>query len=138
MPIGFSIFVYSQVQTIEPKVGKKTLKKLKKAERDKTKGKDWFDMKAPEVTPELQNELDVLKMRGAVDPTRFYKRADMAAPPKYFQVLAAFGWGPIRYYSAEGALKNSKSILNAYSANNGSPMLALRLPYRPLCHGQSV
>ena len=59
---------------------------MKKAERDKTKGKDWFDMKAPEVTPELQNELDVLKMRGAVDPTRFYKRADMAAPPKFFQV----------------------------------------------------
>jgi hypothetical protein len=45
-------------------------------------------MKAPEMTPELQNELDILKMRGVVDPTRFYKRADLTAPPKYFQVMS--------------------------------------------------
>jgi hypothetical protein len=75
-----------QLQTIEPKLGRKKLKKLKKAEREKTKGDDWFHMKAPEMTPELQNELDVLKMRSAIDPTRFYKKADSAAPPKYFQV----------------------------------------------------
>jgi hypothetical protein len=43
-------------------------------------------MKAPEMTPELQNELDVLRMRSAIDPTRFYKKLDSTAPPKYFQV----------------------------------------------------
>jgi hypothetical protein len=62
------------------------LKKIKKAEREKTKGSDWFNMKAPEMTPELQNELDVLRMRSAIDPTRFYKKLDSTAPPKYFQV----------------------------------------------------
>ena len=28
----------------EPKVGKKKIKKLKKAEREKNKGKDWFNI----------------------------------------------------------------------------------------------
>ena len=59
---------------------------MKKVERDKTKGEGWFNMKAPEMTPELQNELDVLRMRSAIDPTRFYKKLDSTAPPKYFQV----------------------------------------------------
>ena len=56
-------------------------------EKDKTKGEGWFNMKAPEMTPELQNELDVLRMRSAIDPTRFYKKLDSTAPPKYFQVI---------------------------------------------------
>ncbi len=76
-----------QVQVIEPKVGRKKLKKMKQAEREKTKGEGWFNMKAPEMTPELQNELDVLRMRSAIDPTRFYKKLDSSAPPKYFQAI---------------------------------------------------
>ena len=75
---------------IKPKLGKKALKKLKKAERDSTKGDDWFNMKAPEMMPQLQNELDVLRMRAAIDPTRFYKKNDSAVPPKYFQVTFLF------------------------------------------------
>ena len=65
---------------------------MKKVERDKTKGEGWFNMKAPEMTPELQNELDVLRMRSAIDPTRFYKKLDSTAPPKYFQVKLGFWW----------------------------------------------
>ena len=85
-----NIKIYLQIQAIEPKLGRKALKKVKKTEREKTKGSDWFHMKAPEMTPELQNELDVLKMRSAIDPTRFYKRADAATQPKYFQVFHSF------------------------------------------------
>jgi hypothetical protein len=43
-------------------------------------------MAAPELTPELQNELDILKMRSAIDPSRFYKKSDATAQSKYFQV----------------------------------------------------
>ena len=69
---------------------------MKKVERDKTKGEGWFNMKAPEMTPELQNELDVLRMRSAIDPTRFYKKLDSTAPPKYFQVkLNVEAWAEI-------------------------------------------
>ena len=55
-------------------------------EREKTTGKNWFDMPAIEVTPELKNDLRVLKMRSALDPAQHYKANDSKALPKYFQV----------------------------------------------------
>lgn len=44
-------------------------------------------MPAPEITDELKNDLEILKMRSALDPKHFYKKNDMEALPKYFQVL---------------------------------------------------
>ena len=70
----------------KPKVGKRKLKKLKKEERERTKGKDWYDMAAPEMTEERQRDLELLQMRGALDPKRFYKKSDWKTLPKYFQV----------------------------------------------------
>lgn len=58
-------------------------------EREKTSGDGWFNMKAPEVTEELKNDLKALQMRSAMDPKRFYKKNDREGFPKYFQV----GWG---------------------------------------------
>lgn len=43
-------------------------------------------MKAPELTQELKGDLQVLKMRGSMDPKRFYKKNDRDGFPKYFQV----------------------------------------------------
>lgn len=43
-------------------------------------------MKAPEITEELKGDLKVLKMRGSLDPKRFYKKNDRDGFPKYFQV----------------------------------------------------
>lgn len=43
-------------------------------------------MKAPEMTKELKMDLKVLKMRGSLDPKRFYKKNDRDGFPKYFQV----------------------------------------------------
>ncbi|KAI4884089.1 hypothetical protein NFI96_025701, partial [Prochilodus magdalenae] len=61
--------------------------KLKrKEERAKTTGDGWFNMKAPELTDELKNDLKALKMRSAMDPKRFYKKNDRDGFPKYFQV----------------------------------------------------
>ena len=53
---------------------------------DKSAGKQWFDLPATNITPELKNDLRVLKMRGALDPSRHYKRNDTKELPKYFQV----------------------------------------------------
>ncbi|CAK1548141.1 unnamed protein product [Leptosia nina] len=64
----------------------KTLRKLRKAERLKTKGRGWFNMAAPELTPELKRDLQLLRMRSALDPKHFYKKNDMEVLPKYFQV----------------------------------------------------
>ena len=51
-----------------------------------TKGKNWFDMRAPELTEERKNDLTVLQYRNALDPKRFYKAPDLKTIPKYFQV----------------------------------------------------
>lgn len=55
-------------------------------EREKSTGDAWFNMKAPEITEELKGDLKVLKMRGSLDPKRFYKKNDRDGFPKYFQV----------------------------------------------------
>ncbi len=51
-----------------------------------TAGPKWFDMPATEVTPEVKRELQLLKMRHVLDPTRFFRSNDSDALPKYFQV----------------------------------------------------
>ncbi|XP_044055083.1 deoxynucleotidyltransferase terminal-interacting protein 2 [Siniperca chuatsi] len=65
---------------------KKALKMKHRVERAKSTGDGWFNMKAPEITQELKGDLQVLKMRGSMDPKRFYKKNDRDGFPKYFQV----------------------------------------------------
>ena len=51
-----------------------------------SKGKNWFEMKAPEMTEDLKNDLTVLQYRRVLDPKRFYKAPDLKVLPKFFQV----------------------------------------------------
>ena len=47
-------------------------------------------MKAPELTTEVKNELLVLKMRGSIDPKKFYRSSDhKRGLPKFFQARTA-------------------------------------------------
>lgn len=62
---------------------RKALKDKKKAKE--TAGAGWFDMPAPEMTPELEKDLKVLSMRGALDRKRHY-RSESVGKSKYFQV----------------------------------------------------
>ncbi|XP_059632037.1 rRNA-processing protein fcf2 [Cornus florida] len=66
----------------------KQLNKLLKKQVKDTTGKNWFDMPAPTVTPELRKDLQLLKLRSAMDPKRHYKKSDTKSKtlPKYFQV----------------------------------------------------
>jgi hypothetical protein len=75
-----------QRQEIGAKPGRNALKKAKKIEREKTKGDAWYGLPAPEMTDEIKRDLEVLQMRGALDPKRFYKKNDTKELPKYFQV----------------------------------------------------
>jgi len=70
----------------KPHIGKKKMKKLKKAEREKTKGNDWYNMPALEMTEEREKDLELLQMRGVLDPKRFYKKNTSDNLPKYFQI----------------------------------------------------
>ncbi|XP_013869675.1 deoxynucleotidyltransferase terminal-interacting protein 2 [Austrofundulus limnaeus] len=65
---------------------KQALKLKHRAEREMSTGDGWFNMKAPELTQELKGDLKVLKMRGSLDPKRFYKKNDRDGFPKYFQI----------------------------------------------------
>merc|ERR1711915_540020 len=66
--------------------GKKKVKKLRKIEREKTKGKDWYNMSAPEMSEEKQRDLELIQMRHVLDPKRFYKKNKSENLPKYFQI----------------------------------------------------
>ena len=46
-------------------------------------------MPAPQLTPELKNDLRLLRMRSALDPARHYKKTHSQATPRYFQVSRA-------------------------------------------------
>lgn len=43
-------------------------------------------MPAPEITPEVKRDLQLLKLRNVLDPKRFYKKDSDRKLPKYFQV----------------------------------------------------
>jgi hypothetical protein len=52
-----------------------------------TAGAAWGHMRAPTLTTELKRDLLLVKMRGAMDPKRFYRSADNGKSlPKYFQM----------------------------------------------------
>ncbi|KAL8524754.1 hypothetical protein ACS0TY_014388 [Phlomoides rotata] len=72
---------------LPPNDPRKLNKLLKKQVKD-TVGKNWFDMPAQTITPELKKDLQLLKLRGAIDPKRHYKKGDSRSKtlPKYFQV----------------------------------------------------
>jgi Fcf2 pre-rRNA processing len=59
-------------------------KRQRKTETDA--GKDWYHMKAPDMTPELKEDLQAIMLRRHLDPKRFYKKDDLKDPPKFFQI----------------------------------------------------
>uniref|UniRef100_U5EQ34 Putative fcf2 pre-rrna processing n=1 Tax=Corethrella appendiculata TaxID=1370023 RepID=U5EQ34_9DIPT len=89
---------------------KKMQKRLKRQERAKTKGDNWFNLPATEMTDEIKNELELIRMRSALDSQHFYKRNEMKTLPKYFQIGKVVD-SPLDYYNdrAEGGSKKRKA-----------------------------
>ncbi|XP_056267165.1 deoxynucleotidyltransferase terminal-interacting protein 2-like [Pseudoliparis swirei] len=79
-------------------------------ERAKSSGDGWFNMKAPEITQELKGDLQVLKMRGSMDPKRFYKKNDRDGFPKYFQVGTVMD-NPVDFYHSRVPKKARKRTM---------------------------
>ena len=61
-------------------------KKRNQIEHSNTTGKGWYNMSAPEITPEIENDLRTLQLRNIINPNRFYKKADSDTLPKFFQI----------------------------------------------------
>ncbi|XP_014889993.1 deoxynucleotidyltransferase terminal-interacting protein 2 [Poecilia latipinna] len=89
---------------------KQALKLKHRAERAKSTGDGWFGMKAPELTQELKGDLQVLKMRGSLDPKRFYKKNDRDGFPKYFQVGTVMD-SPVDFYHSRVPKKERKRTM---------------------------
>merc|ERR1719324_772252 len=66
----------------------KELKARKEEKLDK-----WFGMPKRKLTPEMEKELQVLKLRGSFDPKRFYKANDSKALPTHFVMATEVGGG---------------------------------------------
>ncbi|XP_051509146.1 serine-rich adhesin for platelets-like [Myxocyprinus asiaticus] len=92
------------------KESKHAAKLKRKLEREKTAGDGWFNMKAPELTEELKNDLKALKMRSAMDPKRFYKKNDRDGFPKYFQVGTVVD-SPVDFYNSRIPKKQRKRTI---------------------------
>ncbi|KAB1213747.1 rRNA-processing protein fcf2 [Morella rubra] len=77
---------------VPPNAPRKLNKLMRKQLKD-TAGKSWFEMPAQTITPELEKDLRLLKLRGAIDPKRHYKKGDSKSKslPKYFQASLFVG-----------------------------------------------
>ncbi|KAI3845263.1 hypothetical protein MKW98_009329 [Papaver atlanticum] len=72
------------VSPADPKLRNKLVRKQLKD----TTGKNWFDMPAQTITPEIKNDFQIIKLRNVIDPKRHYKKGDSNSKelPKYFQM----------------------------------------------------
>ncbi|XP_063698811.1 deoxynucleotidyltransferase terminal-interacting protein 2 [Culicoides brevitarsis] len=89
-------------------MSERKLLKLRRAEASKTKGNGWFNLPAPEITEEVKNELELIRMRGALDSKHFYKRAESKVLPKYFQIGKVLP-SPLDHYNERHEGKKSKA-----------------------------
>uniref|UniRef100_A0A0K8TRM2 Putative fcf2 pre-rrna processing n=1 Tax=Tabanus bromius TaxID=304241 RepID=A0A0K8TRM2_TABBR len=105
----------NQMQEIEKKQcveqpSKRKKLKLMREQRDKTRGKDWFNMPATELTEDVENDLKILQMRSALNPKHFYKKNDLKVLPKYFQV-GKVEPSALDYYKEKDIKKSKKKSL---------------------------
>ncbi|XP_027022233.1 deoxynucleotidyltransferase terminal-interacting protein 2 [Tachysurus fulvidraco] len=102
---------FEKKDSVPPYKESKHAAKLKRREeKAKTTGDGWFNMRAPEVTGELANDLKALQMRSAMDPKRFYKKNDRDGFPKYFQVGTVVD-NPIDFYHSRIPKKERKRTI---------------------------
>ncbi|MCQ2820840.1 MAG: Fcf2 domain-containing protein [archaeon] len=78
--------LYNKEECIKPLNIQKINKKIRQEEMGNTTGPMWFNMKAPNMTPELKNELKALQLRSYIDPFNFKKKNDKDKLEKYFQI----------------------------------------------------
>ncbi|OZJ02798.1 hypothetical protein BZG36_04427 [Bifiguratus adelaidae] len=85
--------------------------KQRKEQREATTGKGWFDMPKAEMTPELERDLQILKLRNVLDPKRHYKKeGKKQSMPEYFQVGTVIE-GPTEFFSSRLTNKERKKTI---------------------------
>ncbi|EWC45079.1 hypothetical protein DRE_06218 [Drechslerella stenobrocha 248] len=95
--------------------------KQSKEKKDETAGPGWYHMPAPQVTPQLKRDLEMIKLRNVLDPHKHFKGDDWKGKlPKYFQ-MGTLIEGPTEYYSARLNNKDRhKSMVDEILASSAS------------------
>ncbi|CAI2182100.1 2046_t:CDS:2, partial [Funneliformis geosporum] len=101
-----SSMTFDDDQDICAKLSKKERQKL----RESTIGPGWFDMKKPEITPEIKRDLQIIKLRNVLDPKRFYKKDNTKGLPKYFEI-GTIKEGPTEFFSSRIPRKERKQTI---------------------------
>ncbi|XP_011705618.1 PREDICTED: deoxynucleotidyltransferase terminal-interacting protein 2 [Wasmannia auropunctata] len=103
---------FEHLHVVPPyELSKHQLKVQKRREKRKMgMGAEWFNMRAPQITPEIRHDLEVLRMRSALDPKHFYKKNDMKALPKHFHVGKVID-SPMDFYSSRLTKKERKKTI---------------------------
>jgi len=91
-------------------------KRHRKAERAKSKGDNWFGMPASELTDERRSDLELIRMRNALDPKIHYKSTDREALPKFFQFGRVLD-GPADRYSRIPRRQRQRTIVDELLAD---------------------
>jgi len=91
-------------------ISPRALKKQRKKAREETAGPKWYNLPATKITPELKQELKLLKMRNILDKKRHYKSNDMSTLPKYFQ-MGTVVEGAADFYSSRVPKRERKQRL---------------------------
>lgn len=85
-------------------------RKIAKNSREATAGSRWFDLPAKDLEVEDKLTLDAIKLRGTLDPSKFYKKKATDKISKHFQV-GTIVEHPIDYYSSRATKKERKQTL---------------------------
>lgn len=78
--------LYNKSESIKPMNIQKQQKLLNKEIKNNSAGPLWFNMKAPELTPEIKNDLKALQLKAYIDPFNFKKKNDKNIREKFFQI----------------------------------------------------
>ena len=78
--------LYSKNNSIKPLNENYLEKKRKREENKKTTGPKWFNMRAPELTTELKQELKAVQLGRLSQPFEFHKKNDRKGYAKIFQI----------------------------------------------------
>ena len=78
--------LYSKDNAVKPLNENFLEKKRKREENKRTTGPKWYNMKAPELTTELKQELKAVQLGKLSEPFQFHKKNDRKGYAKFFQI----------------------------------------------------
>lgn len=85
-------------------------RKRARDKRESTAGSKWFDLPAKDLEVEDKLTLDAIRLRGTLDPGKFYKKKSTDKIAKHFQVGTIIEH-PIDFYSSRATRKERKQTL---------------------------